>query len=139
MTLEERQSWIQLVVSVLLYGVYVAVILRQAASVPLVDVDYVPAMLWTIGGAIVAAIVVSIAVGIVTPRTDQKKDVRDRDIARVGDRVGQSFLVIGSLAALLLAIVEADYFYIANALYLGFALSTVLGSITRVVVYRRGF
>ena len=139
MTLEERQSWIQLVVSVVLYGVYVAVILRQAASVPLVDVDYVPAMLWTIGGAIVAAIVVSIAVGIVTPRTDQKKDVRDRDIARVGDRVGQSFLVIGSLAALLLAIVEADYFYIANALYLGFALSTVLGSITRVVVYRRGF
>ncbi|GAB2449543.1 flagellar biosynthesis component FlhA [Conyzicola lurida] len=139
MTLEERQSWIQLVVSVVLYGVYVAVILRQAASMPLVDVDYVPAMLWTIGGAIVTAIVVSIAVGIVTPRSDQKKDVRDRDIARVGDRVGQSFLVIGTLGALLLAIVEADYFYIANALYLGFALSTVLGSITRVVIYRRGF
>jgi uncharacterized membrane protein len=139
MTREERQSWIQLVVSVVLYGVYVAVILRQATSMPLVDVDYVPAMLFTIGGAIVTAIVISIAAGIVTPRSDQKRDVRDRNIARTGDRVGQSFLVIGGVAALLLAIVEADYFYIANVLYLGFALSTVLGSSARVVIYRRGF
>jgi hypothetical protein len=139
MTLEERRSWAFLVVAVVAYGVYLATVLAGAASAPLVDVDYVPAMLWSIGSAIVAGIVLGIVLGIFTPRRDQSKDVRDRDIAQLGDRVGQSFLVVGGVAALLLAITEAPYFYIANVVYLCFVLSAVLGSVTRVVVYRRGF
>ncbi|GAB3605893.1 hypothetical protein GCM10027413_13020 [Conyzicola nivalis] len=139
MTLEERRSWTYLAVAVLVYGGYLFSVLGRAASAPLVDVDYVPAMLWSIGIAIVAGIVINVVIGMFTPRRDQTKDVRDRDIAVMGDRVGQSFLVIGALAALLLAMAEADYFYIANVLYLGFVLSAVLGAITKVIVYRRGF
>jgi len=139
MTLEERRSWVYLVVAVVAYGVYLATVLGRAASAPLVDVDYVPAMLLTIASAIVAGIVINIVVGIFTPRRDQAKDVRDRDIGLVGDRIGQSFLVVGGVAALLLAVVEAQYFYIANVLYLCFVLSAVLSSVTKVIVYRRGF
>ena len=139
MTLEERRSWTYLAVAVVAYGVYVGTVVTKAASAPLTDVDYVPVMLWTIGIAIVGGIVINIGQAVFTPRRDQTVDVRDRDIARLGDRVGQSFLVIGALAALLLAIVEAHYFYIANAVYLGFVLSAVLSSVTKVVVYRRGF
>jgi len=139
MTLEERRSWTYLAVAVVAYGVYVCTVVTKAASAPLADVDYVPVMLWTIGIAIVGGIVINIGQAVFTPRRDQTVDVRDRDIARLGDRVGQSFLVIGALAALLLAIVEAPYFYIANAVYLGFVLSAVLSSVTKVVVYRRGF
>jgi len=139
MTLEERRSWTYLAVAVVAYGVYVGTVLTKAASAPLADVDYVPVMLWTIGIAIVGGIVINIGQAVFTPRRDQTVDVRDRDIARLGDRVGQSFLVIGALAALLLAIVEAPYFYIANVVYLGFVLSAVLSSVTKVVVYRRGF
>jgi len=139
MTLEERRSWTYLAVAVVAYGVYVGTVVTKAASAPLTDVDYVPVMLWTIGIAIVGGIVINIGQAVFTPRRDQTVDVRDRDIARLGDRVGQSFLVIGALAALLLAIVEAPYFYIANAVYLGFVLSAVLSSVTKVVVYRRGF
>jgi uncharacterized membrane protein len=139
MTLEERRSWAFLAVAVVAYGVYLSTVLARAASAPLVDVDYAPAMLWSIGGAVVAGIVVNIALGVVTPRPEQTRDVRDRDIAQTGDRVGQAFLVIGGVAALLLALVEAPHFYIANVVYLSFVLSAVLGSITRVVVYRRGF
>ena len=139
MTLEERRSWTYLAVAVVAYGVYIGTVVTKAASAPLTDVDYVPVMLWTIGIAIVGGIVINIGQAVFTPRRDQTVDVRDRDIARLGDRVGQSFLVIGALAALLLAIVEAPYFYIANAVYLGFVLSAVLSSVTKVVVYRRGF
>jgi len=139
MTLEERRSWTYLAVAVVAYGVYVGTVVTKAASAPLADVDYVPVMLWTIGIAIVGGIVINIGQAVFTPRRDQTVDVRDRDIARLGDRVGQSFLVIGAVAALLLAIVEAPYFYIANAVYLGFVLSAVLSSVTKVVVYRRGF
>jgi len=139
MTLEERRSWTYLVVAVVAYGVYLVTVLGRAASAPLVGVDYVPAMLSTIGAAIVAGIVVNFVIGMFTPKDDSTVDVRDRDIARVGDRVGQSFLVVGGVAALLLAIVEAPYFYIANVVYLCFALSAVLGAVTKVVIYRRGF
>jgi len=139
MTLEERRSWTYLAVAVVAYGVYVGTVVTKAASAPLTDVDYVPVMLWTIGIAIVGGIVINIGQAVFTPRRDQTVDVRDRDIAQLGDRVGQSFLVIGALAALLLAIVEAPYFYIANVVYLGFVLSAVLSSVTKVVVYRRGF
>ena len=139
MTHEERRSWTYLVVAVVAYGVNLVTVLGWAASAPLVDVDYVPAMLSTIGAAIVAGIVVNIVIGMFTPKGDSTIDVRDRDIARVGDRVGQSFLVVGGVAALLLAIVEAPYFYIANVVYVCFVLSAVLGAVTKVVIYRRGF
>ena len=139
MTLEERRSWLFLIVALVGYGVYVATVLTGAASAPLADLDYVPAMLISIAAAIVVAIVGNIALGALTPRGEQARDVRDCDIARLGDRVGQAFVVIGALAALLLAIVEAQHFFIANAVYLCFVLSAVLGSVTRVVVYRRGF
>jgi hypothetical protein len=48
------------------------------------------------------------------------------------------FIVIGALAALILAILEADAFWIANAVYLAFVLSAVLGSITKIALYRGG-
>jgi hypothetical protein len=139
MTLEERRSWTLLAVAVAAYGVYLTTVLARAASVPLDRVDYVPVLLWSVGVAIVAGILISVALGMVTPKREWKNDVRDRDIALAGDRVGQAFLVLGGVAALLLAIVEAPHFYIANVVYLCFVLSSVLGSVTRVVVYRRGF
>jgi hypothetical protein len=138
-TLEERRSWTYLAVAVVSYGAYLSAVFSKAASAPLVDVDYVPAMLWSIGIAIVFGILLNIAIGIFTPRPEQTKDARDRDIDLIGDHVGQAFLVIGGVGALLLAIVEADYFYIANVLYLCFVLSAVVGSVAKVIVYRRGF
>ena len=139
MTLEERRSWTYLAVAVVAYGVYLVNILGKAASVPLVDVDYVATMLWTIGIAIVSGILINIAQAVFTPRREQTVDARDRDIERLGEHVGQAFLVIGGVAALLLAIIEADHFYIANVVYLCFVLSAVVGSVAKVIVYRRGF
>lgn len=47
--------------------------------------------------------------------------------------------MIGALAALVLALAEADHFWIANVIYLAFALSAVLGSVAKIFAYRRGF
>ncbi|MCU1423821.1 MAG: hypothetical protein JWM51_112 [Microbacteriaceae bacterium] len=147
MTLE-RRSWTYLAVAVAAYGAYLVYILSRG-SAPLVELDYVPAMLWSIAIAIAIAlalalaIVVGIALGIVqgifTPRREHAKDARDREIELLCKHVGQAFLVIGGVAALLLAIVEADHLSIANVVYLCFVLAAVVGSVAKVVVYRRGF
>ncbi|NKX52001.1 hypothetical protein HER39_15790, partial [Arthrobacter deserti] len=61
-----------------------------------------------------------------------------REIYRFGEYTGQSFLVIGGIAALLMAMAELPHFWIANAVYLAFVLSADLASVAKVVAYRRG-
>jgi hypothetical protein len=43
------------------------------------------------------------------------------------------------VAALLMAMAEWDHFWIANVIYLAFVLSAILGSVAKIVAYRRGF
>jgi len=139
MASEEKSAWIMILVAVVAYAIYVAVLFGRIDGGSISNVDYVRPMLWTIGGSIVAAIVLNIIAGMLSPKDAGKKDQRDREIDRFGEHVGQSFLVIGGLAGLVLAMAELDYFWIANALYLGFVLSAVLGSIAKIFAYRGAF
>ena len=142
MVYEERNLWSSLIVSVVAMTVYIVVVLGQAAGGPLTDVDWVPIMLWTIGGSIVGAIVVSIVWGMLAGARDPdgvgKSDQRDRDISQMGSRVGQAFMVIAGLGVIVLCAFEADWFWIANTMFFGFALSFTVGGIASVIAYRRG-
>ena len=142
MVYQERNTWVGMIVTVVAIAAYVVIVLRQAAGGPLTDVDWAPIMLWTIGASIVASIVISIvwgiAVGLGDPDGASRTDQRDRDISQLGDRIGQAFLVLAGLAGIVLCAVEADWFWIANTLFLGFALSALVGSVARLIVYRVG-
>jgi hypothetical protein len=139
MSFDEKNAWAFLVISFVAYASYVMIVLGRAAGDALTTVDYIPVLIWTIGAAIVAGILSSIVIGITSPRGADKSDQRDREISRFGDHVGQSFVVIGAVAAMVLALFAADYFWIANVVYLCFVLSALLGSVAKLVAYRRGF
>ena len=96
-------------------------------------------MLVALGVAVVGSLLGRVAVGIIWSADREDRDERDEAIARLGDRVGNAFVVIGGLAALGLAMARVDQFWIANTLYLGFIVSGLLGSFTRVVAYRGAF
>jgi hypothetical protein len=124
------------------YAAYVARVLLGAGPTPLPAVPYVAPLLWTTGGAIVASIFLHIAFALASP-ADRRRgaihvDERDRAIARFGEYAGNSFVVVGAIAALVLAMAERAHFWIANVLYLAFVLAAVAGSIARIVAYRRG-
>ncbi len=138
MSSQERSAWVMVVVATAVYAIYIAVVLGQASRMPLTTVDYVPIMLWAIGGSIVASIVLTILWSFFTPRDSGKTDTRDREIGRYGEYTGRWVLIAGAAAGLILAMAKADYFWIANILYLGFVLSAILGSIVKIVAYRRG-
>ncbi|MFJ2504370.1 hypothetical protein [Microbacterium sp. NPDC087592] len=142
MVYEERNAWAGLIVSPIALVVYVVLVLQQAGGGPLTAVDWFPLMLWTIGGGIVATIVISIVWGILAGMKDPdgagRSDIRDRDISRMGGRVEQAFVVIAGLGVIALCAVGADVFWIANTMYLGFAVSALVGGIARVIAYRRG-
>ena len=138
----ERNTWAQLIASAGGTAVYLAIVLPQLATTPVGEIDWVWPMIWSIVGAIVASIVISILWGILAgmanPEVEHTADLRDREIEQLGDRVGQAFMVIGGLVALVLAMVEGPWFWIGNAIFLGFFFSAFLGGLTRIVVYRRG-
>ena len=139
MALEEKRAWIMLAVSGVAYAVYAVIVLWRADDAPIADVAYVSPLLWTVGAACLGAIVLNIAAGIFAPKGDSKKDERDREIFRLGEYIGHSFVVIGGVAALIMALAETKHFWIANVIYLMFFLSSILGSVAKIFAYRRGF
>lgn len=142
MVYEERNAWSGLLVGAVVITAYVVIVLQQASGRSVTEVDWLPPMLWTIGIGIVATIVISIVWGIIAGAKDPdgvgRSDVRDRDITRMGARVEQAFVVIAGLGVIALCAVGADVFWIANTMFAGFAVSAMVGSVARVVAYRRG-
>lgn len=142
MVYEERNAWAGLLISPITMIVYVLLIVQQAAGGPLADVDWFPPMMAVIGGSIVAVIVVSIVWGIVAGMKDAggigQADIRDRDISRLGGRVEQAFVVIAGIGVIALCAIGADVFWIANTMFAGFWVAALVGSVARVIAYRRG-
>jgi hypothetical protein len=137
MTLTEKRAWCLLVATLGTYTWYVVTVLHRAGDKPLRDTPYAWTLLISIGAAIVASIIVEIVLGIVNPRGARRKDERDRTIERIGDRVGQSFVVIGAVSALAMAMAQWHWFWIANVIYLCFAVSAVLSSVAKIIMNRR--
>jgi uncharacterized integral membrane protein len=139
MSFEEKGVWTLGIVAVLTFTGYVIVIAQRAADVPIADIDYVWPMVIAIGAAIVIGVIVTVILAIASPRDAGKKDERDREIYRRGEYMGQSLVVAGAMWALFLAMIEADYFWIANSLYLFFFLSAMVATVAKLVAYRKGF
>lgn len=142
MVYQERNTWSGIIVTLITVTAYVVIVLQQAGDGPLTAVVWWPIMLWTIGAGIVGVIVVSIVWGIIAgmrdPESSSASDVRDRDIERMGDRVGQAFMVIAGVGVIVLCAFSAHPFWIANTMFFGFALSALIGGIAQVIAYRRG-
>lgn len=134
MAAEEKSAWIMAVVAIAAYTTYVIWVLNSTGGGALTDAPYVVPMLGTIGGSIVLSILLHI---FFAPRIG-KKDQRDREIYRFGEYTGYAFVTIGALGALVLTMFEVDYFWIANAIYLGFVLSAIIGSLAKIAAYREG-
>ncbi len=138
MAYEEKGAWAGLIVGLIAFAVYVTVLLSRASGAPLEQTPYIDAMLWSIGAAIVVLIVVTILISIVTHREGRQTDLRDKQISARAEFTSRGFLIAGALAALIFAMLELDHFWIAQVLYLGFFLSSVLEGVTKIALYRRG-
>ena len=138
MSFDEKMAWAFGAIVLLTYGMYATWVLLQAQAVPLVEVDYVWPMVGSIVAAIILGIIAAIVISVLRPSEAGISDERDRAINRRGEQTGQSFVVIGGTSVILLAMLEAPYFWIANAMYLAFVLSALLSTATKVAGYRWG-
>jgi hypothetical protein len=147
MSSEERGQWVYFGAVVVTYAGYLLVTLGQLGQTAPADIDYIPTMLWAIGigialaiiGRIVVEIVGGIAGGIAGREEVHEADVRDRDIGRLGEYFAGTVLGVGMVVPFVLTLAEFDYFWIANAMYLVFVVAAVVGTVIKLVAYRRGF
>ncbi len=138
MSFEEKSVWLNALITLGAVVGYVVTVLVRARDIALADVAYISPMLWAIGWSIVVTIVTHILMACIWPKEADKKDVRDQEINRHGEYAGQVFLVIGGLCAMVLAMLKVDHFWIANSVYICFALSNLFSSAFKIFAYRKG-
>jgi hypothetical protein len=139
MSYEEKGTWVSLGVTIATAVIYAVIVGGAALSTPIARVQYGPALLWIIGISIVASIVVRVVVEILTPSDSYRVDARDKAIARRGGYVLGMVVAIGMVIPLVLAIVQAHPFWIANAIYGVYVVASLTGGVVQLVAYRRGF
>jgi hypothetical protein len=135
----EKSNWVALVVAVPTLLVYVALVVPQVLSKPIAEVSWVPPMIFTIVGFIVANILGNVVAAASNPSEADKKDQRDSEIDHFGERAGNWLIIAGSCAALVLAMTRADHFWIANAIYFGGLAGALLSSVTKIAAYHGPF
>ena len=144
MTFGERNTWVSAFVLPATSIGYFAVVLPRLRDQPASEVSWVAPMLWAIGasivGTIVGTIIVSIAAGIANRGVlESKEDIRDKQIGRYGDRFAQAITGFGAGAVLVLVMLEVDYFWIGNTLFLFGAIGAMWGAIAKLRAYHGAF
>ena len=138
MSFEEKGTWVYVVIAAALSAVYFALVLGQLPQTAADEIEFQVPMLVAIGVAIGLTIVANIVIAVAAPDDAGKRDQRDKDVNRYGEYVGGLVLGVAAIVPFLLALAEADHFWIANTIYLAFVVSTIAGSIVKIVAYRRG-
>jgi hypothetical protein len=150
MSFKEKMVWVGLVVTVGVGAAYFAVVGSMYDGGPVSEMDYqwwlMGAVGVTIAAMIVGAIVMAIGTAVAAEVTGQgsvkdinREDERDKSIDRRGELVGYYVSSLGVVAALALAMLRQDQFWIANVLYMGCLLGSLAGAVAKLVFYRRGF
>jgi len=164
MTMNERTVWAYLVTVIVTSGVYLTLMLTRLAGGPVGQIAWVGPMLWTIGASVLGTVVLTIAGTIASTITttiarsitsgrlgpggrapvpiveiDTVSDARDKDIDLIGDRALVGVLGAGFVGALVLAMLDADTFWIGNLLFVVGTIGAIVETTTKIRLYRRGF
>jgi hypothetical protein len=135
----EKSNWVAIIVSVPTLLIYALLVVPQVLGKPIVEVSWVQPMIFTIVGFVVANILGNIVAAASNPREADKKDQRDTEIDRFGERIGNWLIIAGACTALVLAMAMADQFWIANAIFLGGLAGALVSSITKIAAYHGPF
>lgn len=150
MPFEEKMTLVSGVVTLIVPVAYFAIMIGRLQGTPASEIAYqVPLILAMVASVVlivIAAILMSIGTSVVAvakgrrPEDEiERKDERDKIISRHGDLAGYYVASAGMVGVLILTTLEADCFWIANALYLSFVVAMVVSSAVKLVAYRRGF
>jgi hypothetical protein len=147
---EEKITWVSAVVAVVVPVAYFVIVLGRLGATSAADISYQRPLIIAIVASVVLTIIGSILAGIGSGISAElrgtsasyeidRKDERDKQISRHGDLIGLYVSSVGMVGVLALTMLEYEYFWIANVLYLSFAVGTLVSSVVKIASYHRGF
>ena len=150
MPFEEKLTWVNLFVTLGVAATYFVVVLTPLGEVAAAEIAYQRPLLIAVGASIVLTIIGAVLTAIGTAVSGElsgrdatadieRKDERDADINRRGDLLGYYVASAGALGVMALTMLEVDYFWIANSLYLSFVIAALVSAIFKLVLYHRGY
>ena len=137
MSYREKSTALILAGYLAVYSWYFVHIAAAARSGPIAEIDYQGLLILMVGVLVLGTVVGQILIAVLAPSEAEQVDERDRVIALRAERISGWTVTFGALAGLALAMVEADFFWIAHALLAGLVLAEVLKAIAMLVNYRR--
>jgi len=139
MTFTERYTSAGLVIGLVTFVAYWAVVVFRAATdgLPLVDVAWQGPMLWAliIGGVLYAIIFLALWLRV---RREPHTDSRDHEIERYAQTAGAGITGLAVLATLIMLALDAPTFWTANVLFVGSFLGSLASGGTTLAAYKDG-
>lgn len=136
MSFDERLTWLLAAIMVAAPGFYLVSLLIAADGGPITEAGYQTPMAVSLIGSLAAFAIGYYAIRGAT--ADRRSDERDAAIDRRSQIAAGSPIFFGAVTALVLAMLDADQFWIANAVYASFALSGWRLCASRIIGYRGG-
>ena len=162
MTFQEKLTWVNSLVAVVVASWYAWVVAGRLGQVAVEEVAYQRPLLFAVGAMIVLTIVGAILMAIgsaigsavggaikaeisgagTVEEIDidvDRSDERDAAFEARGDRVAYYVSSVFMVGVLALAMLERPHFWIANAVFATFVVATLVGNVAKLAAYRRGF
>jgi len=116
------------------------ILLMPEYSKTVADIEFMWPLIWAVVSGVATNIfVTAILAARFKLRSSLKlTDERDIKIHRLGEFYTQGFYIIGGVLALVLSIIQADYFWIGLSVFLSFALASAVASFAKLIMYRFG-
>jgi len=121
-----------------LYGLYFVWVFNEAANRPVSAIDYQTLILVTVVSLVVVAALGHVVIAYSGKQATDVTDERDKLFNLRGEYVGGLVLAAGVLVALAMAMVEYQYFWIAQTLLAALVLAEMTSGVVKVLHYRRG-
>lgn len=140
MSFQEKSVALMTAIVVVVYGWYFVLVLNDLDGADIGGFPYQGyqgPLLVTVFALVGLAIVGHILIAVIPPYEGDKSDERDKVINVKGEYFGGFALATFAVVALGLAMIEAEYFWIANVILLGLVFSEVISGVARLAMYRR--
>lgn len=139
MTKEQLSAVVQVFTTPISLIVF-AILISDNFGKPISEYEFGWPILWASLAGIVGAVFFSTLIAGIKKMDfkNQIKDERDKRINSLGEFYTMGFYVFGGLAAMIFAVFEFDYFWIALVLFLSFAMASLVASMVKLFMYRFG-
>ena len=138
MNYQEKTILIALPLDFIIFGAYSIWLIPQLLNEGIEGIDYRGPVILALVASVLLTIISQILLASFNHKQANLEDVRDKEIRRRASGYTLAFLAAPYLVGLILAIAEADYFYIVHVMLFGGVLADIVTSLAQLRFYRKG-